>query len=481
MIAQYHLIDVPYLGVVSDIISRDGAPSERNYPFYGLRQTLSEKCKGAAPAICFNLLSVNKKDFDFKHARRDGMQVHLLNSIEDVPEDNIHRYIEQLLYGIVNYRRDGFREFATFNMREQYTYKDEEEESDIREAEFLMDGASSYSYEEILAWQRKLPYLVKRLHDKSLQTGFHVMSAVIAKQKCIKERETDSDNRKRSIMPKELIARKIYTIRRDGTIGAPVAENISDFQQSFCPWVRGDERFRDSYYDDMQELYKICDRLNIHLEYEDPLKYTGEFISTLVSDYIIDNSRLAVNVALQQAGSGLPQSIRNIIAKLSLDELDQIPQILQDAAGKQNSPTRSECVENTIMMYFNSELFTKTEDSLITKSALGNFFMKYFMVTKNPIRMKSLVFDDNGFLMDVTKADYLLFNVLPFISENQGLGTMAMIHKSGVVLLVDTRRINRSFAWVELAKLTMHLDNYYLRQQSNQPLPTIRWYEIDDV
>lgn len=464
MLVKYHRAPVPFRSVIQDLVTRDGMPGSDNYPFIGMAEIIMKKARNTPKAVVFERLCSFNKDYDFTHPSRDYPNGYPATTIDEVPPNLVETYITQVLYNIVNYNVGGVREYSSHNSREQRSMRDNESGDVIYESELLMEQ-QDYTYEEYLAWKKQLPYLVKRMHVKSVNTGFHVMSAIRARALCYRD--------KVKVTPKNLIDRKIFTCDENGDMRGLVMENSGQFQQYFGRWIRGREEVRDSYYDDMQELCYICSRLGIDLANENPVRYGSHFVKTLVSDYIIKNSKVLVSAACELAGGGLPPQVRRIITNMSLDDLDSLTSLVSETETRSVKMSLASSIEHVQLMFMNSSLYGNLTDQVLSRGSLDEFVLLYYRCTHQFIDTKRLTVIND--YVSYSAVELLTVHVAPFVTDNPGLGTSALLHRSGYFLLYHTERLNQSFAYIHIDRLCSFMRQYLKASSERRPLLNFRW------
>jgi hypothetical protein len=469
MLIKYHTSPVPFTSVIDDLVTRDGPPTSDNYPFFGMSELIMKKARSTPRAIVFERLCNFDKDYDFTHKSKDYPNGYPATNIEEVPASLIETYITQVLFSIVNYNAGGVREFSAHNSREQHSMQDSESGAVTYESENLLEK-QEYSYEEYLKWQRQLPYLVKRMHAKSQQCGFHVMSAIRARAKCQKD--------KVNITPKNLIERTIFLCGANGNISGVVRENTGQFQQYFSKWIRGHDEVRDSYYDDMLELTYICSRLEVDLSLENPVRYNDDFIKTLVSDYIITNSKLFMSTASEIYGGGLPPQVRKLIAGMSLDDLDSLEDLTTGVSENVESLPLSSYIDHVKIMFMNSSLSTRLSNSVVTQNELMKFSFLYYQCTGKNIRVQDLTVIDDYYCK--SEVEMLTVPVALFDTENSGMGNTAILHRSGTFIMYSIGRLNNSFAWISISKLCDIMTKYKSSPPERKSLLSFRWEVCDN-
>lgn len=103
-----------------------------------------------------------------------------LRRLEDIDESWVRKYLENVLIGLKVEKSGGIREYSNKN-KEALTFQNSEGDI-VEEGELLVDTAT-YAPMDIAEAKSKLPYLLKRLYDKSLSLRVSAMSLIIAYEK----------------------------------------------------------------------------------------------------------------------------------------------------------------------------------------------------------------------------------------------------------------------------------------------------------
>lgn len=220
-----------------------------------------------------------------------------LRRLEDIDESWVRKYLENVLTGIKINKSGGIREYAKQHLEAQ-TFNDSEGEA-VEEGELLVDD-TDYAPMTVAEAKSKLPYLLKRLHDKSMAMRTSAISLIIAYEKA--KRYTKCPR------PKDILGAGVYKMGKDGNFDGlfPDSANSGKVFPPACDWIRGFDR--DAYFSDAVELLRICEILGVDITKEDPLDYQAKDINKLKVTYITKNRDYL---------KGAPQRNLSVIASLS--------------------------------------------------------------------------------------------------------------------------------------------------------------------
>ena len=202
-----------------------------------------------------------------------------LRRLEDIDESWVQKYLENVLTGIKTNKSGGMREYASRH-REANTFRNSEGDT-IEEGELLVDSPT-YKAMDIAEAKSKLPYLLKRLYDKSLEMKVSAMSLIIAYEKAKIVRKVPR--------PKDILEVGVYKMGKDGNLEGlfPLTANSGKVFPPACDWIRGFNRM-DPYFADAVELIRVCEVLGIDIRNEDPRDYQKDDIAKLKVTYISKN------------------------------------------------------------------------------------------------------------------------------------------------------------------------------------------------
>ncbi len=460
MLVQYWTVDVPYKSVIADLASRDGKAGPDNYPFDGMRSYLEQKCRNPNIAAWMDALCNSTEDFDIRNEKFCEAYHNSLpyRCIDEVPVTALQSFMEQKLYGATHYTSSSAVQYH-YSTLEQYTLPVGEDEHSEFENAFKSESMA-YSPEELTVWKRKLPYLVKRLVDRSEVYGVNVMSGIVARIRCAKRRENVT----------------LSNLLKQGILSYPfnIPLDRSMVPEAFVQWITGVQQ--DEYYDDMCELCNICARLNINLANENPTLYTKEFVSKLASDYIVENVRLYRSVARALSPSELSPDLLRIISKMSLDDVVKLPSMIHEQQVRQTRVTPVDAIRHTIDLFrYHSGVYSEfiKQNYCLSKNQLILLFYKYYQITRHVYDIRLVSFVDE-FLMS-RGTEYFLLDVSSFCSDPFS-GTVAVIHSSGALLLVRLDSLLSTFKYTSFNEFYTGLQNYHDALTHNMQPKPLKWY-----
>lgn len=205
-----------------------------------------------------------------------------LRRLEDIDESWVVQYLKNVITGIKINRNNSLRE-EDRNVRERQTVADADGE--FIELSSIQLERHKYSALDVQKWAEKLPYLLKRLHDKSKEGGISLLSLLISFERAKRKRVMKGGE----VKPGEILAERVYFMDKTGHLTTRVTENKHKVHEIWMRWIRGFEDYKDSYFYDAMELLDICEKLGIDIGREDPFEYQEEYISTLAVTYIAKN------------------------------------------------------------------------------------------------------------------------------------------------------------------------------------------------
>lgn len=274
---------------------RSGLPDrEAVCPYRGMYNIVRMQFPDRVPDVLYDLITY-QLDYKFgpypgaqhpkpgKYYRDAPIQINDLTRLEDIDESWVEAYFRNMLTGIKinsgNYTLSDYRRHTA----KKYLYEDSESGSLSDPSEYVAEEPDvSYTYVE------KLPYLLKRLHERSKEVGIHLISLVIAYEKALKlALAVKSNSEDVSVQPKDIIAQGAFLMTREGKIGSRILNSHHKTQEYFA-WIRGMGE-HDEYFDNVIELCHIAEKIRVDLTKEDPSEYQEEFINSLVVTYITSN------------------------------------------------------------------------------------------------------------------------------------------------------------------------------------------------
>jgi len=430
-----------------DLVSRTGSPTMHSLsPYNGMRKVLFQQVPNGDLSRIIDMLKT-QPDYDADHQKpvagpyvKNKPDGPYLRRLEDIDESWVQKYLENVLTGIKINKSGGMREYASHH-REANTFRNSEGDT-IEEGELLVDSPT-YKAMDIAEAKSKLPYLLKRLYDKSLEMKVSAMSLIIAYEKAKIVRKVPR--------PKDILEVGVYKMGKDGNLEGlfPLTANSGKVFPPACDWIRGFNRM-DPYFADAVELIRVCEVLGIDIRDEDPRDYQKDDIAKLKVTYISKNRDYL---------SGSRQ--RNITV---LDSLSSI-KVSDYGIARKQAPPISVRVMNTVQAILDCD--DPTIQSILRQDpdakAMNGFFHIYgqvakdFRVTKKQhmemlaVRRRAKLEDPKTLLVPVledfvTRDGFLcslaggsiphVFRVKKYVDQEQVCADIAIAHASGYFFLV---------------------------------------------
>lgn len=303
--------------MIVELISRTGSPTTDSLsPYNGMQSVACSQLKYVNIQNAVSMLMRGKKDYDADHqkpkvgVRPPDYKVALeegeyLRRLEDIDESWIRKYIENVLTGLKKDKRGGIREYEAENVSARMFRNEDDEE--VEECELLIEK-QEYSPLSIAEAKSKLPYLLKRLHDKSIALGVSALSLIITYEKAKINRGAGT------VRPIDMLHWAIYRVNTQGdiTTAFPSTANSGKVFPVAFAWISG--RTKDTYFYDAMEFLHVCEILGIDIRSEDPRDFQSEEIANMQVTYITKNKEYL---------SGLKKYNRDVlngISKMSVSE-----------------------------------------------------------------------------------------------------------------------------------------------------------------
>lgn len=454
-----------------DLVSRTGSPTTRSLsPYDGMRDVLfSQFRKRGVEVDLDKIISMVKSvpDYDADKQqpvggtwRKDrGHPDHYLRKLEEIDESWVRKYLENVLFGIRKNRSGGLREYAAQNQESRVLIGNEGEETE--EGELLIDYGE-FAPMDIAEAKSKLPYLLKRLHDKSIAMKVSAMSLIIAYERAKLSRKVPK--------PMDLLAVGVYRMGKDGNIEGrfPPSANSGKVFPPACDWILG--YTQDSYFTDAIELLRICTVLGIDIREEDPFDYQAADIAKLKVTYISKNRDYL---------SGSRQRNLSVLNSLSSVKISDYAVVSKSA-----TPI-SVRVMNTVQSVLdcNDASIQKILEQKPDRDALNRFFRAYSEVAKdfrvtaqqraemsstrrkitlaNPKALLIPTMDDfitrDGFLYSPANSGVpQLFRIKKFTNDDIR-ADIAIAHSSGYLFLVAD---GNCVYYLDACQLTRYVDDF---------------------
>lgn len=436
MINWKMLVPIPSKKIIEDLISREGEPTEASMCQLPGMYDLVRKYAGSEPIESVSLKILTKTDIRADkcsmraQTRFFSLHGRKMKTIEDIPEATIRHYIGNLVYSATKHDTGSTKED-----RKRFRYGRNFEDSDsdgfiIQESDLLTQKEDA-STKDKLYWSKKLPYILKKLHQYSKTYEISIISAIVAY--CRARRRYNLDNRNLEIVPiGKVVEGGIMKMNKLGLIKRAENGNIlyendgkGNFRKYVYDYIIGKKQ--GELYDLIHELLYICNSLQIDLIDEDATLYEEEFINNLITTYVTSN-RVYLNMKCN------PLSIK-AIRSITFDRKDI----------KTEEPmTTKELLVKSIERQVS--LIQNVEDSKIEKyrDVTGTNLKEYIekMVDINYEfygRFLNNIYFRDGFVCDAN-SKIILFPVSIFRRYNND--ERFIIHKDGYVILINSLNLS---------------------------------------
>ena len=396
--------------------------------------------------------------------------------LEDIDSTWIEAYLTNAIWGAINNASQSIREY---NKRHPMArmMQDEEDDTLVSEADLSLEHENDYSTEEIAKAKEKIPYLLRRLHDKSKQLRVHVISLIIAYEKAkgfIALQNRASKSRKKEVAPRHLLQNKVYTMNLDGTIGYMFGADANNREETFKEarkWICHYQGYHDDYYTDMIELLHYYDVMGIDITKEDPYDYQEDFISQLTVIYITSNRDYVM-----RKRTGYHREVFEYLKCLPLEYFEN--NVIEETDD-------FEIVDNT-MHIFNDSVFIDNEE----KSRLENLtpaerdklekdkcvFVAYYNLTFGTNIDTTNMITQDGFLFRDTETP-LFFDLGAIIEpDDEEYSNLALLHESGILIRLSKTHFTQ---YIDIETVTDVLSEYRNKSALGRvTIPTRYWIEV---
>lgn len=280
MLVQTSLQELPSVGKSTYLAARiHNHVKVENTPFTGVLDTITAFIKDTEELSRFFVyLRDIRPDFC---PQKKTKHIYL----DDADQISFEEYVKESIYSFRNYNLNGDRIYKQNNEAVFNTLVGDDGES-YSEQENIMAVQSNNPIER-RNWQRKLPALLKRLHDKGKFYGISTLSCAraMAIYKSLGKNVQD-------MKPAHFISYGVMKMDKvTGECTELLTQNSGLFQSTFQHWLLG--KMPDLAYGDLIEFIHICSRTNIDLAGIDPKEYGESYIRTLITAYITPNKELA--------------------------------------------------------------------------------------------------------------------------------------------------------------------------------------------
>lgn len=480
MILHTGQLAYPARSLLEDLVSRTGSPTTQSLsPYNGMQSTLFAQFTRKGLEVDLNLIVAmlrKQPDYDADKQKpvagtwskdREAPTTYL-RRLEDIDESWVRKYLENVLVGIKHNKSDGLREHQEAHREARVLVNSEGEE--MEEGEGLIES-DEYSPMDIAEAKSKLPYLLKRLHDKSLAMHISALSLIIAYEKA---RSTTKFPK-----PSDILAYGVYYMEKNGNLGSrlPDSANSGKVFPPASNWIRG--YAQDTYFGDAMELLRVCKALSIDITAENPFDFQAEDIRNMKVTYIsknrdylrgtrqrnhdVLNSLATVSVSDYYPTRGSAPNQRTLI-------LNTVQAVLDCSDPKFEEEVLGGSTDIRLMNEFFRTYAEGALDFRVTKKQhferLGS---RYTASIKDPDTQLVPTVDDfvtrDGFFYDPRlPSTPLVFRVGRY-TDNSMDSNIGILHASGYMCLVEGEN---QIHYIHVARLQEYIRDYRRGETSNK-------------
>jgi hypothetical protein len=422
VLIQTTLQELPSVGKATYLAARvHNHVKVENTPFTGVLDSISSLIKDTEELSRF-FVYLRETRPDFVPQKKTSSLY-----LEDADQMSFEEYVKESVYSFHHYNLHGDRAYKQNNEEVFNTLVGDDGDS-YSEQENIMDIQSNNPIERS-KWRRKLPALLKRLHDKGKPYGISTLSCVraMAIYKGLGKNVQD-------MKPAHFISYGIMKMdKTTGECTERLTQNSGMFQSTFQYWLLG--KMPDLAYGDLIEFINICSKANIDLAGIDPKEYGESYIRTLITAYITPNKELvgretdtkadrAVAAGIINAGD-VRRSLNNISLSSYLSGKSR-----ESAARQMGGGGNVSLATDIISLVKSSNLWFKPP--------IRDLQEFLFNITKQFDYLHGMFVDG---VYCTKNAELKLISVQPVICDLQkGLGTQALLFSTGHFVLITKNR-----------------------------------------
>ena len=421
MLIQTTLQELPSVGKTTYLAARvHNHVKVENTPFTGVLDSITSLIKDTEELSRFlAYLKDTRPDFC---PQKKTKSLYL----DDADQMGFEEYVKESVYAFRNYNLYGDRAYKHNNEEVFNTLVGDDGDS-YSEQENIMDVQSNNPIERS-KWRRKLPALLKRLHDKGKIYGISTLSCARA-MAIYKELGKNVQDMK----PAHFISYGV--MRMDKTTGEcteRLMQNSGLFQSTFQHWLLG--KMPDLAYGDLIEFINICSRANIDLAGIDPKEYGESYIRTLITAYITPNKELVGRETDMRTDRAVATGRINAVdVKRSLNNISLSGYL----SGKSREAARQ--MDRSVNVSLATDIISLVKSSrLWSYPPIPNLQEYLFKITSQFDYFHGMFIDSVFCTKD---AELKFINVQPVICDLQkGLGTQALLFSTGHFVLMTRNR-----------------------------------------
>lgn len=489
-------IAIPAKTLIEDLISRSGSPNKESLsPYNGSYNRALDDIVGHGYEGSVQALFRAQPDYDAdkqkpylgeKDEEEDNNMMNEFHEyvvegeeeaeyprrLEDIDVSHVIHYLNNILYGVKYNAGNSIRSYKRDNPTTMVLTGSDDEV--VEEKDMLIDNDTDiYSSYEVHEAKCKVPYLIRRLHDKSVDIGVHLISLIRAYERAKDVVQLGNYNRKRNItvQPRHILDEGVYSMSEDGSIGNMFSEDANKNDRAFKrgrAWLFEESETRQ----DANELLHCYEILGIDIRDEDPRIYDKSYVDKLVVAYVTSNIDYVMrkNDAEKQkiySSFGFMRNIDKQLKDLPLESYAEYANVQQ--------MSDEDTAYTAMRIYIDSPNFpdderyrmeyVNTEEQASIYNACKLFIAYYNYLTHTSIdldkyhccdgffydkREMPLVLDMTGYIQDPIYSSYALLNINGYL----------------VTCAVDIRT-----QCVDIFDMCQHIENY-IHQIEEAPM---RW------
>lgn len=440
MIYWKTLVQIPSKKVLEDLASREGEPTPDSMcQLPGMLDTV-KKYANNEPLESVYLKLIKLKDIRTDScskeaiARFEAINGRPMKTIYDIGETVIRDYIGNLVYSATRYNSGSTKEDRQNFQYGRFIQDSEDDGHIIMESDLQVkkDGPSA---KDKIYWNKKLPYILKKLHQISKTIEISIISSLVCYYKA---RRDYNRNKKYSeaVSVGKIIEKGVMKMGKDGKIKRvdPDDPNSSiiyekDGKGNFREYVYDHlvGNTKDELYDLIHELMFIINELNIDFCNEKAERYEEDFINDLVTSYVTSN-RAYLNMKCNPASL---KAIRSI-------SYDKQPVITERKLSRKEMILKM--INRQVSIFDNAEDKHLDEYRDTSGELLTSFINKMMCFEFDTYgRYLDNIYFNNGFVC-MPDGNPVLFPSSFFRKYNND--EAFMLHREGFMILVSSLRDN---------------------------------------
>lgn len=442
MIYWKTLVQIPSKKVLEDLASREGEPTQDSMCQLPGMMDILKKYANNEPLESVYLRLIKLKDIRTDScskeaiARFEAINGKPMKTLYDIGETVIREYIGNLVFSATRHNSGSTKEDRQNFQYGRFIQDSEDDGHLIMESDLQIkkDGPSA---RDKIYWNKKLPYILKKLHQISKTIEISIISSLVCYYKA--RREYNAKNKLSEAVPVgRIIEKGVMKMGKDGKIkridpNDPESAIIyeKDGKGNFREYVYDHlvGNTKDELYDLIHELMYIINELNIDFCTEKAERYEEDFINDLVTSYVTSN-RAYLNMKCN------PASLK-AIRSISYDR-----QTISPERKLSRREMLLRMINRQVSIFDNAEDKHMDEFRDVNGDLLTSFVHKMMLFDFNTYgRYLDNMYFSNGFVCR-PDGNPVLFPVSFFRRYNND--EAFMLHREGFMILVSSLRDNLS-------------------------------------